>query len=342
MSITSKCLRPGVAAAAALAASDGRILRRRRRRTPANDVPNPYSTIKDHFKLPAGAPGARRAPSTSTRTADRSGSPSAAARTPASTATTGRRSRRRRSILKFDTNGKLVESFGAGLLIFPHGIHVDRDGNVWVTDGQDNAPRPARGAPARARWWRRRLRRCGGSAAALRPGRWRAARRSVAAPACPAPRAESGGDQGPSGVQVQPRRQGADDARQAGRRQRSRVLLPAERRHHQRRTARSSSPKATASSPATIGRILKFDRTGKLIKTWGKCGTGAGEFDQPHALAFDSQGRLFVGDRGNNRVQIFDQDGQVHRQVAAVQPAERHLHRQERHPLRRRLRIRRQ
>ena len=38
-------------------------------------------------------------------------------------------------ILKFDSSGKLLKSFGAGLMLFPHGIHVDRDGNVWVTDG---------------------------------------------------------------------------------------------------------------------------------------------------------------------------------------------------------------
>jgi sugar lactone lactonase YvrE len=56
-------------------------------------------------------------------------------------------------------------------------------------------------------------------------------------------------------------------------------------------------------------RILKFTKDGKLIKSWGKLGTGPGEFDQPHALAFDSKGRLFVGDRNNNRIQIFDQDG---------------------------------
>ena len=56
-------------------------------------------------------------------------------------------------------------------------------------------------------------------------------------------------------------------------------------------------------------RVLKFDRTGKLLKSWGKKGTGIGEFDQPHALAMDSRGRLFVGDRSNNRIQIFDQDG---------------------------------
>ena len=47
----------------------------------------------------------------------------------------------------------------------------------------------------------------------------------------------------------------------------------------------------------------------KIHQDWGKQGTGPGEFDAPHALAFDSKGRLFVGDRGNNRIQIFDQDG---------------------------------
>lgn len=56
-------------------------------------------------------------------------------------------------------------------------------------------------------------------------------------------------------------------------------------------------------------RIVKFSNDGTFIKTWGRRGTGPGEFDTPHALAMDSQGRLFVGDRGNNRVQIFDQEG---------------------------------
>jgi sugar lactone lactonase YvrE len=55
--------------------------------------------------------------------------------------------------------------------------------------------------------------------------------------------------------------------------------------------------------------VLKFSKDGAFIKRWGKIGTGPGEFDQPHALAFDSRGRLFVGDRNNNRIQIFDRDG---------------------------------
>ena len=61
--------------------------------------------------------------------------------------------------------------------------------------------------------------------------------------------------------------------------------------------------------PTANARIVKFDRNGTFIKTWGKKGTGIGELDCPHTLAFDSQGRLFVGDRQNNRIQIFDQNG---------------------------------
>jgi streptogramin lyase len=61
--------------------------------------------------------------------------------------------------------------------------------------------------------------------------------------------------------------------------------------------------------PSDNARIVKFDKTGTFIKTWGKKGTARGEFDCPHTLAFDSRGRLFVGDRQNNRIQIFDQNG---------------------------------
>lgn len=61
----------------------------------------------------------------------------------------------------------------------------------------------------------------------------------------------------------------------------------------------------------TNGRIVRFDKDGKFIKAWGKPGTGPGEFDEPHGLAMDSQGRLFVADRANNRIQIFDAEGKL-------------------------------
>ena len=56
-------------------------------------------------------------------------------------------------------------------------------------------------------------------------------------------------------------------------------------------------------------RIMKFDRNGKFITTFGHLGSGDGEFRSPHVIVFDSQGRLFVADRSNSRVDIFDQDG---------------------------------
>ena len=58
-------------------------------------------------------------------------------------------------------------------------------------------------------------------------------------------------------------------------------------------------------------RIVKFDRDGHYIKEWGRKGSGPGEFSEVHTIAFDSNGRLFAGDRENNRIQIFTQDGEL-------------------------------
>jgi hypothetical protein len=56
-------------------------------------------------------------------------------------------------------------------------------------------------------------------------------------------------------------------------------------------------------------RVVKFTRDGTFVKAWGRKGQGRGEFQTPHAIAIDSRGRLLVADRGNQRIQIFDQDG---------------------------------
>jgi hypothetical protein len=61
----------------------------------------------------------------------------------------------------------------------------------------------------------------------------------------------------------------------------------------------------------TVSRIMKFSHTGKFIKQWGTLGSGPGQFNNPHALALDSRGRLFVADRANSRIQIFNQDGKL-------------------------------
>lgn len=60
-----------------------------------------------------------------------------------------------------------------------------------------------------------------------------------------------------------------------------------------------------------VSRIMKFDAKGRFLKQWGTTGAGPGELNVPHALAMDSRGRLFVGDRWNNRIQIYDQEGRL-------------------------------
>jgi sugar lactone lactonase YvrE len=61
----------------------------------------------------------------------------------------------------------------------------------------------------------------------------------------------------------------------------------------------------------STGRILKFTSEGEFIKEWGEIGWAPGQFRTPHAMEFDSQGRLYVADRGNHRIQIFDQEGEL-------------------------------
>ncbi len=62
-------------------------------------------------------------------------------------------------------------------------------------------------------------------------------------------------------------------------------------------------------SEGSTGRIIKFTPEGEYVTEWGQIGVRHGEFRTPHALAFDSRGRLWVADRGNHRIEIFDQDG---------------------------------
>jgi sugar lactone lactonase YvrE len=156
-------------------------------------------------------------------------------------------------ILKFDETGKLVKSFGAGLIQFPHGLSVDPEGNIWVTDGL------GKDGKGHQVW---KFSPDGKVLLVLgKPGV-----------------AGSGLDEfnAPSAVQVTPNGD---------------IFV------------------ADGHGGATNARIVKFDKTGKFIKTWGKKGSAPGEINIPHALAMDSRGRLFLADRGNNRIQIFDQDG---------------------------------
>src|SRR3954465_15962815 len=254
---------------------------------PTNDAPNPYTTVKDYFTLAEGRSGG----ATSAVDIDKDGKSIWIAERCGLNSCLDRATGKIMdvpTVMKFDASGKLVKSFAAGMLIFPHGIHVDRDGNVWVTDGQDDAPLPQRGAGAG-----------GGRAEAAGAERGRGA--APSGPIGPRPGATKGNQVfkfSPDG----------------------KVLLTLGKPGGAAAPDYFYQPNDVVTAPngdifvgeghgAGNNRILKFDKTGKFIKEWGKLGTGPGEFDQPHALAMDSQGRLFVGDRNNNRVQVFDQDG---------------------------------
>ena len=65
-------------------------------------------------------------------------------------------------------------------------------------------------------------------------------------------------------------------------------------------------------------RVMKFDSKGKYLSQWGKPGKGQGEFDTPHAILVDRKGRVVVGDRENDRVQVFDANGKWLATVARV------------------------
>ena len=225
---------------------------------PTNSAPNPYHAVENWGKLPEGrtwgsTSGVDIDPDgTSVWVAERCGAfaPPSLMKPGTPFACDGSNLP---PILKFDSSGKLLKAFGAGLLLFPHGLHVDSEGNVWVTDGLGKDGK-------------------GHQVFKFSPdGR-------VLMTLGKAGVAGSGPDEfnAPSAVLVAPNGD---------------IFV------------------ADGHGGNTNARIVKFTKDGKFIKSWGKKGSGPGELDIPHALAMDSRGRLFVGDRQNNRIQIFDQDG---------------------------------
>ena len=245
---------------------------------PVNDPPNPYRTIEGWAKLPGG----RTWGSTSAVEIDPDGvSIWVAERCGVNSC---RDSAHVDPIMKFDANGNLVRSFGAGMLMFPHGIHIDRDGNVWVTDGQSNATGGR-----------------GGRGAAAAPD----------APPPPPPTPATNGMQvykfSPDGrLLLTLGRPGGIPAASAGTATTEYFYQP-----NDLLTLPNGDILVAEGHGGDNARILRFARDGRYVESWGRKGSGPLEFDQPHALAMDSRGRIFVGDRSNNRIQILDQTGKL-------------------------------
>ena len=212
---------------------------------PNNSLPNPYRTVENWATLPNG----RTWGSTAGVAVDRKGNIWVAERCGANSCAGSNLA----PILEFDPSGKLLTSFGAGMFVFPHGITVDKDGNVWVTDGQ------------------------GANGKGHQVFKF-------------SPKGQVLMTLGKAGV--------AGDTHDTFN-QPSAVAI----------AANGDIFVADGHGGNSNARIVKFSKDGKFIMTWGKKGSAPGEFNIPHALAFDSKGRLFVADRGNNRIQIFDQRG---------------------------------
>jgi DNA-binding beta-propeller fold protein YncE len=68
----------------------------------------------------------------------------------------------------------------------------------------------------------------------------------------------------------------------------------------------------------TNARIVKLDKTGRFVKTWGSKGAEAGQFDMPNSVAVDAQGNVYVADLGNKRIQVFDNDGNFRSEIKGV------------------------
>jgi len=69
-------------------------------------------------------------------------------------------------------------------------------------------------------------------------------------------------------------------------------------------------------------RVAKIDKDGNWLKSWGEHGDAPGQFNTPHSIAVDAQGRVYVADRGNRRIQVFDGEGKFLHQISVDVPVD--------------------
>jgi len=172
-------------------------------------------------------------------------------------------------ILEFNPAGRLLRRFGVGLFAHPHGFTVDRNGNIWTTDS--NAEETILGMPAK-------------NAQGVAMGQTVLKISSEGRVLMTLGRPGVGG----SGPDLFDRPTGVAIAANGD------IFV-----------SDGHSPNKSNSA-----RIVKFTKDGKFIKTWGRLGSEPGNFREPHDLFVGgSKGYVYVADRQNNRVQVFDQDG---------------------------------
>jgi sugar lactone lactonase YvrE len=234
---------------------------------PVNNLPNPYETQRNFGSLPDGRTwGSVSAVDIDVDgvhvwAGDRCGTNSCAT-TPDIN-----------PIVKLDPNGRVVQQFGAGQIVWPHGMDVDHEGNVWVADARVANEREIGQNPAAAN--------IGNVVLKFSPdGELLMTIGTPGEMGDPPNRLTE-----PNDVLVAPN---------------GRIYIA------ETHTAQFQSEPG----PDAKSRVTMWEPDGTYIGSFGEFGWEDGQFRSPHSLAMDSQGRLFVADRGNNRIQIFTQDGE--------------------------------
>ena len=174
-------------------------------------------------------------------------------------------------VFKFDRKtGAVLANIGKGVMVTPHGIAVDKDGNVWIADFSGNKAGTKGHQVHKFSPQGEKLLTLG---MAGKPGN------------------ADGQFNQPNDVVI-----GPDGS-----------IFVSD--GHDAQGMTTSAAIAEGLKNGATSRISKFSPDGTFIKSWGKIGVLHGEFRTPHAMAFDSKGRLWVADRGNHRIEIFDQEG---------------------------------
>ena len=219
-------------------------------------LPAPYTVPQKQWATPeAGAPwggsaGIERGPKGEIWAIDRCGANSCDG------------SDRNPIVMLDPATGKPIKSIGAGLFVFPHGLHVDRQGNVWVTDGAISKDGTK-----------------GLQVLKLSPSGEVLLRLGTAG--------QRGDDEthfnSPSDVITGPNGD---------------IFV-----------TDGHAPIVPIIPAGLDMRVVKYNAKGHFIMQWGGPGVAEGKFNNPHALAMDAKGRLYVADRANSRIQVFTQDG---------------------------------